>query len=253
MKLCAPAVLVLTLGSMVVVPIQAQPPTSRAVPRSFDVASIKRNETGGERHVGSTSPGGLYTATNFTLKQLISRAYAVGGAQIEGGPGWIDTDAFDINARADTPLHLSREEVRPCLQALLAERFHLAIHREIKQGAVYSLTVAKNGPKLKQHSGPGAPGIGISTDSGKATIIGTNTSMASLAEYLSGQAGRPVLNNTGLTGAYDIRVVWAIDQANLSEASVFTAIQEQLGLKLGATKGPIETIIIDRAERPSEN
>jgi uncharacterized protein (TIGR03435 family) len=247
MKLCVPIVLMAVWA-------HAQTTASRVIPQSFEVVSIKRNETGSERHVGSTSPGGLYTATNLSLKQLISRAYGIAQAQIEGGPGWIDTDAFDIQAKADTALHLTRDEVRPCLRAMLADRFQLAVHRETKQGAVYSLTVAKNGPKFKEHTGPGQPGIGVSTDSGKATIIGTNITMAALAEYLSGQAGRPVLNNTGLAGAYDIRVEWATDQtANPSEASIFTAIQEQLGLKIAATRGPIETIIVDRVERPSEN
>jgi len=253
MSLRAPVVLLMTLASLAIVSAQQQP-TSRAAPQSFEVASIKRNEVGGDSRRAGTSPGGVFTATNVTLKLLIARAYGVAEGQIEGGPGWIDTDTFDIKARANTPLHLSREEVRPCLQALLADRFHLTIHRITKPGSVFSMTVAKNGPKVKEHSGPGGPGIGISTDSGKASIIGTNTTMASLAEYLSGQVGRPVLNNTGLTDAYDIRVDWAIDQArNPSEASVFTALQEQAGLKLEATRGPIDMIIVDRAERPSEN
>jgi uncharacterized protein (TIGR03435 family) len=242
------------LAFIAVISAQAQPTITREIPRSFEVVSIKRNEVGGESRRAGTSPGGLYTASNASLKLLISRAYGVAEAQIEGGPNWIDTDTFDISARAATPLHLSREEVRPALQAMLADRFHLVIHHEAKQGAVLSLTVAKSGPKFKEHVGPGLPGIGAATDSGRASITGTNITIAALAEYLSGQAGRPVLDNTSLKGAYDLRVDWANDQAaNPSEPSVFAAMQEQLGLKLTATRGPIDTIIIDRADRPSAN
>ncbi len=234
--------------------IQAQPAPSRVAPRSFDVASVKANQTGGESRRAGSSPGGVFTATNVTLKLLISRAYGVAEGQIEGGPGWIDTETYDISAKADTPLEMSREEVRPCLQALLAERFGLRIHRGTKQGSVLSLVVAKNGPKFKEHAGGGLSGIGASSDSGKAAITGTKATMARLAEYLSGQAGRPVIDHTGLKGEYDFRVEWVLDQASaLIGPSIFTAMTEQLGLKLEATKGPIEKIMVDQAKRPSAN
>jgi uncharacterized protein (TIGR03435 family) len=189
-----------------------------------------------------------------TLKLLIARAYGVAEAQIEGGPGWMDAERYDIAAKADTPLEMSREEVRPCLQALLAERFQLAVHRKSKQGAVYSLMIAKNAPSLNPHSEPGRPGVSVSSDSGTVTITATKTTMPRLAEYLSSQAGRPVIDNTGLKGEYDFRVEWATDEApGSSRPSMFTALQEQLGLKLNATKGTIEVILVDRAERPLAN
>jgi uncharacterized protein (TIGR03435 family) len=185
---------------------------------------------------------------------LISRAFGVAEFQIERGPGWIDTEKYDISARADTPLEMSREELRPCLQALLEERFRLKFHRETKQGSVYSLLVGKNGPKLTEHSGAGTSAISSSSGSGKADITGTKVTMARLSEYLSGQAGRPVIDNTGLSGEYDFRVEWATDEAiGSSGPSIFTALQEQLGLKLDATKGPIEMIVIDGAEKASAN
>ena len=227
---------------------QAQP-----APRVFDVASIKLNQTGGESRRAAAAPGGVFTATNATLKLLISRAYGVPEAQIEGGPGWIETETYDIAAKADTPLEMSREALRPCLQSLLAGRFRLAIHRETKQGSVYSLVVAKNGPKLAEHSGPGVSGIGASSDSAKGAIAGTKSTMARLAEHLSGFAGRPVIDNTGLRGEYDFKVEWSNDATGADGPSPFTALQEQLGLKLIAIQGPIETIVIDRAERPSGN
>jgi uncharacterized protein (TIGR03435 family) len=175
-------------------------------------------------------------------------------AQIEGGPGWIDAETYDIAAKADTPLEMSREEVRPCLQALLAERFQLAIHREPKQAAVFSLVLAKNGPRFKEHSGPGQAGISASSESGMAAISGTKITMTRLAEYLSNQAGRPVIDNTELKGEYDFRVEWAPDKKpGSTRPSIFAALQEQLGLKLNATKGTVEMIVVDRAERPSAN
>ena len=99
---------------------QAHGQSTPAAP-AFEVAAIKANDVGGEARRASSAPGGVFTATNVNLKQLISRAYGVPEAQIEGGPAWIDTQAFDVEAKADTPLELSREEMRPCLQALLAE------------------------------------------------------------------------------------------------------------------------------------
>jgi uncharacterized protein (TIGR03435 family) len=224
------------------------------VPRSFDVASVQLNQTGGDSRRAGTSPGGRFTATNVTLKLLISRAYGVAEAQVEGGPGWIDSETFDISAKADTPLEMSREELRPCLQALLAERFQLIAHREPKQGAVFSLVIAKDGPRLKEHFGPGQAGISVSLDSGVAAITGTKTTMARLADYLSNQAGRPVIDNTGLKGEYDFRLEWAPDEKPGSTMpSIFAALQEQLGLKLNAAKGTIEMIVVDRAEKPSAN
>jgi uncharacterized protein (TIGR03435 family) len=149
---------------------------------------------------------------------------------------------------------MSREELRPCLQSLLIERFRLKFHRETKDGSVYSLVIGKNGSKLRGHSGAGTSAIGASFGAGKADITGRKVTMARLAEYLSGQAGRPVVDNTRLGGEYDFRVEWATEETIGSlEPSLFTALQEQLGLKLDATKGPVEAIVIDSAERASAN
>jgi uncharacterized protein (TIGR03435 family) len=246
MKVSSQIVFVLILGTS----NGAQTPA----PQSFDVASIKPNQTGGDSRRASASPGGLFTAANVSLKLLIARAFGVAEFQIERGPGWIDTETYDIAARADTPLEMSREELRPCLQALLAERFRLKFHRETKQASVYSLLVGKNGSRLREHSGAGSSGISASSGSGKASINGTKVTTARLAEYLSGQAGRPVIDYTGLKGEYDFRVEWATAEAKGSSGpSMFTALQEQLGLKLDATKGPIEMIVIDGAEKASAN
>jgi uncharacterized protein (TIGR03435 family) len=225
---------------------------TRVVPKTFDVISIKPNHTGSEAHRATTLPGGVFTATNVTLKLLISRAFGVADAQIQGGPGWAGSDEYDVEARANTMIEMTREEARPALQAMLAVRFVLKFHRETKQGQIYSLTIAKGGPKLKEHTGEGRTGISASTGGGKVEIQGTNAPMARLAEYLSSQAGRPVVDHTGLTGQYDFVVAWTSDDANAG-TSVFSALQEQLGLKVESAKGPIENIVVDGARKPSGN
>ncbi len=232
----------------------AQTAAPRMTPTSFDVVSIKPNQTGGEARRAGPSPGGMFTAINVSLRLLISRAFGVAEFQVVRGPGWVDSEKYDIPAKADTPLEMTREEMRPCLQALLAGRFQLKFHRETKEGSVYSLVVGRNGSKLREHSGAGTSSIGVSSGNGKADITGTKVSMARLAEYLSGQEGRPVVDNTRLGGEYDFRVEWATEETiGSSEPSLFTALQELLGLKVDAIRGPVEMIVIDSAERASAN
>ncbi len=222
-------------------------------PRVFDVISIKPNLARSESRRAGASPGGVFTASNVSLKLLISRAYGVAEAQIEAGPGRLDTDTWDIVAKADTPLEMTREQLRPCLQALLTERFRLAIHRETKQGAFLSLTVAKHGSKLKEHIGGGISGISASSGNGQVSITGQKTTMARLAEYLAGRVDRPVVDNTGINGEYDFQVQWSTDNTDSSGPSVFAALDEQLGLRLDAARGPIDIVVVDRAEKASAN
>jgi len=222
------------------------------MPREFEVASVKPNLVGGEARKAGASPGGIFTASNASLRLLISRAYGVAETQIEQGPKWMDTDTWDISARADTPLEMTREQLRPCLQALLADRFHLSIHLETKQEAILSLVIAKNGPKLKEHVGSGAFAISASSGNGSVSITGVKATMSRLAEYLAGRAGRPVIDNTGLPREYDFTVQWSAE-TDSSGLSPFAALEEQLGLKLNAAKGPVEIIVVDRAEKASVN
>ncbi len=241
MKQSARAVFVSIVGALNVASSPAQTPTPRATPTSFDVFSVKPNLTGSEARRAGSSPGGLFTVRNVSLQLLISREFGAAEFQVERGPGRVDSEKYDITAKADTPLEMSREELRPCLQALLAERFRLKFHRETKEGSVYSLVVGKNGSKLQERSGGGTPAIGVSSGVGKADLTGTKVMMARLAEYLSGQAGRPVVDNTLLKGEYDFKVGWATEETvGSSEPSLFTALQEQLGLKLDATRGPVD-------------
>jgi len=222
-----------------------------AAPRTFDVASIKPNLAGGDARRASASPGGGFTASNVSLRLLISRAYGVGEGEIEGGPSWVATETWDVSARVSSPTTMTTKQLQECLQALLAERFQLRIHRQTKQGPVLSLVVARKGHKLKEHVGGGTPAISASSESGRVSIAGIKMTMTRLAEYLTAQAKRPVVDNTGLTNEYDFHLEWAADETASQGVSLFTALEEQIGLKLEATKGPVEAIVIDGATRAS--
>ncbi len=222
---------------------------------TFDVASIKPNLSGSHSSGAGTDPGGKFSASNLTLRELIAYAYLIRDFQVTRGPGLLDSDRYDIQAKANTPKEMTRQEVAPYLQSLLAERFQLKLHRETKEGSVYQLMIAKGGPKLKLHVGTGGmTGISGSSGAGVASIEGSKVSMDRLADHLAGKADRPVIDKTGLTGEYDLRLEWSTEQNGVSSGpSIFTALQEQLGLKVESAKGPVEIIVVDSAERASEN
>jgi uncharacterized protein (TIGR03435 family) len=137
---------------------------------------------------------------------------------------------------------------------MLADRFHFKFHRETKEMQIYSLTVAKGGARLTAHAGEGDSSTHISNGSGKSSVSSTNISMPRLASLLGGRVDRMVVDNTQLAGGYDVKLEWAPNpSAESTEPSLFTALQEQLGLKLESTRGPVEIIVIDNLDRPSEN
>jgi uncharacterized protein (TIGR03435 family) len=187
----------------------------------------------------------MFSARNASLKGLIAEAYQVPADQITGGPTWLDTDAFDIAARAGQPA--KPEQMRLMLQTLLAERFKLALHRETKQLPIYVLVVAKNGPKF--HALKDAPTEQRNHLSFK--------DMPSLAGILSTFAERPVVDQTGLKGDFyldlDMSKPLQSMDADGPGAAIISAVEDQFGLKLMSTKGPIEFLVVDRAEKPSEN
>jgi len=247
----------------------------------FEVASIKPADPGAGGHSSFRSvPGGGIQVTNYSLKQLISFAYDVRDFQVSG-PGWLDSTRYDILAKPeheedladirqmnDAQKKTASERLRERLRALLAERFQLTIHQETKEFPVYALVVAKNGPKLEESTEPDSANQSTSTNSnnGKAEMTAKRIPMQSLANVLSSRLSRPVLDRTGLTGKYNFKMQWTADMsargpdgpgdANLADSagpSIFTAIQEQLGLKLESTKGLVEIIVVDRVEKASEN
>lgn len=221
-----------------------------AAPPAFEVASIKTHrslENGGGFH---PTPGHL-TATNLSLKSLIQSAYRLKSYQLSGWPRWIETERYDITAKAEGNANFT--QMIRMLQPLLEDRFQLKFHRESKEYPGYVLVVAKDGPKLKEaHDFKGTLTNPDKFSSAKIDI-------AYFTNYISGILGVPVLDRTALKGDYDITLVFTPDgvepgdPAAASSAPLITAIQEQLGLKLEPQKIPIETFVIDRVARPAEN
>ncbi len=226
-------------------------------PVEFEVATIKpappqpegRTSTG----MSSDTETGKLNYTNVNLKEAIGKAYKVQQYQI-AGPDWLNTERFDIVAKF--PPHSAADQVPLMLQSLLADRFKLTLHRETKELPMYALVVGKNGAKFKTAESE----TGISSNSSRTHWhVSAKVSMHRFAEFLSDEAGRPVVDQTGLSGTYELTLDWAPDDAATANdatagPSIFTALQEQLGLKLDSTKGPVEMLVIDHAERtPTDN
>lgn len=244
--------------------ICAQSASTPPGPSSFEVASIRPNP--GPWHVllGYSSSGPRLTLEAYTVSDLIGEAYGLKNYQVtlaesRARPIVYGT-YYNIVAKAEGDGTPTKGEFRQMLQRLLAERFNLKFHREMKELPVYALVVGKNGPKFKE-SAPDAVFIshhGVNGHNQNMTLV--KATMESLADDLSMDFGidRPILDKTGLTGTYDIKLEatpeFRINRgADPGDISVFTAVQEQLGLKLEPTKGPVEVVVIDHVERPSEN
>ncbi len=223
-------------------------------PRSFDVASIRRDLSGSQNTQINVSDGGRVTFTNASLKTLIRNAYGILSFQLAGEPDWIDTEMYDIDARTGTPEKISQEQLKVLLQNLLADRFHLKVHREMREATVYALYVDKGGPKFTESAGPRTDSMNTRKSPADARMKGTAASMPILAGNLANQLGRFVVDKTGLNGAYDFTVEWSPEQsAESTHPSIFTALREQLGLRLESEKGRVEMLVIDNAERASDN
>jgi uncharacterized protein (TIGR03435 family) len=219
---------------------------------AFQTVSIKPNRSGDGTSI-RTSLGRL-RAASVTAHELLLYAFGVRDSQLIGGPDWLTKDRFDVEAVTGTSDDLNRTTLQPLLQAMFAERFKLQFHYEEREVPVYSLVVAKGGPKLTAHAGEGQPSTGVNSGSGKHAVNARKTTMKGLAEVLGRQADRFVIDNTGLEGEYDFKLSWTDLATAESEApSLFTAIQEQLGLKLEPAKGRVQVTVIDSIARPSEN
>jgi uncharacterized protein (TIGR03435 family) len=260
-------------------------------PLAFAVASVRRNLSG----TGSCDPEHLYLTadgfrmTNCPLIAALFMAYVpADGAfmgfstdgRVVGAPDWMKSEKYDIDARIDTAdlaawqnSATQKEMLHEMMQSLLAERCKMAAHREMRDKPVYSLVVGKNGLKfqeaetvvpeaiLAKHPNvgaiPGGGGMFAPGASGSIELYGVP--MATLAVVLSNKAGRPVVDKTGLTGTYDIKLEMeqpepqAADGTQDPEPSIFTVVQEQLGLRLESAKQSVETLVIDHVERPAEN
>jgi uncharacterized protein (TIGR03435 family) len=219
----------------------------------FDVASVKPASPE-EIQAGSSgckTGHGRETCTNVTLKRCIVGSFHTGPGQIVGGPSWLDSDRFHIEAKAAEPVE-DDAVLDAMMKALLAERFHLTLHRETRNLQALVLEAAKSGPKLEK-----APGGEAVTDSSHGRLTLKNTTMDGLAERLARVADLPVVNRTAIDGVFNMKLVWTPEGENPkgpgSPPSLFTAIQEQLGLRLQSQKTPVEVLVIDHAEKPAEN
>jgi uncharacterized protein (TIGR03435 family) len=238
-------------------------PTSPAR-TTFDVAAIKPGQPGGIYTIKPLPGGNGYTAQNAPVKLMISLMYKVPMRQIVGGPDWIDTDAFDVEARADGSYSI--DDLHIMFQNLLADRFHLKFHKETREGPVYALRVDKSGLKMKADGTGQAMSIPV-VPVGGGGFKGTQVPMKYLSWWLGQQLqsdGRPVVDETGLSESYDFTLTFApqlppnvsrdrLPQELQELPSIFDAVKQQLGLRLEATKGPVDTLVIDHIEKPSEN
>ncbi len=217
------------------------------------------------------APGGRVRVANMPVRFIIRFAYDVQDFQISGGPGWMNTDNYDINAKA--PANIAFQQVRPYLQTLLEDRFKLVAHHETKDVQVFELLPAKGGLRVASKEGscvvpdpknlpkPGEPLPHFCGNTGYRPnlIEAYGVPMQRFIATLSTVLGRPVIDKSGVTGLVDIHLEFTPDEvatgaaADLSKPSIFVAIQEQLGLKLQATKAPGDLLVIDHLERPSEN
>lgn len=238
-----------------------------AKPVLFDVASIKVNNSMSSR-ISINVSNNSFQATNVTLKMLIEEAYDLKNDQLVGLPKWAADTHFDINAKVVDPDVQAMKKQTPeqrgeMVQQLLAERFGLKVHRETRVLPVYDLVIAKGGTKLKDVSkddpnrkvsgmGPGMMRMGPSS------LNGVGVEMASLVNALSRRLERMVIDKTGLTGKYDFSLTWQGEagpeaSTEATAASIFTAVEEQLGLKLEGAKAPVDVLVVDHLEMPSEN
>lgn len=228
-------------------------------PLQFEVASIKRNTSTAPVRVGPQMfPGGRVVALKVTANNLIQTAYGVRNYQISGDPEWARSEYYNIEGKIAVDRKLTYEEAAPAWQALLADRLQLKFHRETRDIPAYALAIAKNGPKMKQ-SGPDDTSQTTlpSPTAPTRRLVSAKIAMARLALILAVQVGRPVIDKTGLEGNYNITLDWAADEgatdAKPDAPALVTAIQEQLGLRLDPQKLPMEVLVVDHVERPSEN
>lgn len=244
-------------------------------PLSFEAASVKPNKSGDINTRMTGGRNGAVTVENGTIKAVIRQAYGVQVSQIIGGPAWLDVDRFDINAKAEGEPTEAR--LTAMLQSLLADRFKLVVHKETREIPVYALVLArpdgKFGPQLSRADidcaalarsgtppppGPATPAsqgqpIGpCSLRFGGGTMAARSNTMDRIARSLTGAVDRMVVDRTGLTGGFNVDLLWTPNPTpELSGPSIFTALQEQLGLKLEAARAPVEVVVIDQIEQPS--
>lgn len=223
--------------------------------QAFEVASIRTADP--DQTMSITRSGNRLTFSNYSVEMLILWAYDIRSERLLGKPKGLDSTRYDIVAAAPSGT-LVAGQLNRMMQSLLAERFRLVVHRETRELPFYTLVVDKNGPKVHVEKPAGPVGQNPFTMTANGHLTGTQVSAGMLAKVLTDQTGRFVEDRTGLAGVFDLTLDWAPDSisqpALQSGPSIFTAVKEQLGLRLDGVKGPVEVVVIDRVHTtPSEN
>jgi uncharacterized protein (TIGR03435 family) len=249
-----------TLPALLTAALYAQAQQTEVAAPRFATASVKAN-TSIRNGMGNKFDPGMARWTNTPLQNLVQAAYGLRGYQIVGGPNWLRSDKWDIDARTDGPA--TRTQRNQMLQALIVERFGLKFHREMKDIPGYKLVIAKNGPKLREVKDGEASSIPAGTTVQSGLIIGRQVRMMDWVDLFASVLGCPFEDNTGLTGKYDFKLEWSPDESqpnggsepvDPNRPSIFAALQEQLGLKLEVKKFPVEIFVIDHVDRvPTAN
>lgn len=257
------------LGAMLLPTALAQ--TEEKDPLVFEVASVKPSPPGGRGGIIRQMPGNQrYHGENMPLRVMMTVAYTVTDRQISGGPDWMNTDRFDIEAKASRPR--TSDELHVMLQHMLEERFHLKIRREKREEPAYLLTVAKGGPKLTVHDPddkdypPMGGNVATAADGSICPgLAGKNLKMDYFAFTLSRLMDRPVIDRTELPDRYDVNLHFIPDNAPAVNGDgaartftpgctdIYAAIPSQLGLRLEKGRGPVEYLVVEHAEKPTEN
>ena len=241
------------------------PMAADAVP-SFEVATIKPSKSDGPGKAFQLR-GRNFTTLNTTLTDLITFAYDLQPRQITGGPAWMESDKYDLAAIPDKPGVPNTKQLKTMVEKLLTDRFQLKFHHDKKEMTVFAITVAKTGPKLTEsvNNTNGVPGLGFR---GLGNLVVRNATIADFAGVMQTTAlDRPVLDQTELKGRYDFTLNWTPDEAQFggrggqvpppangtAPPDLFTAMQQQLGLKMDSVKAPVDVLVIDHVEKPSEN
>ena len=238
-----------------------------AAPRlEFEVASVKPAKPGTQGGGIKPLPGGqTYVATNVPVKLMILLMYHLNDSQVSGGPGWLTTDLYDVDAKADGPHSI--DELHIMFQHLLEDRFKLQFHKETKILPAYELVVEKSGSKMTENHNPEHFDFPVQ-GRGIGSIQATHCSMSYFSWIISQNLRKPIVDQTGLKGFYDFKLEWtpelppgAAERAaeagvtlpSANGPDIFTALREQLGLRLDSHKGPVEVMVIDHVEKPTEN
>jgi uncharacterized protein (TIGR03435 family) len=257
---------ILLAAALAAVPALAQTAPQSATPvkrmaadahPSFAVATIKPHDPN-SHHQGFNAVGDRFTIRNESITSLIMFAYSMHPRQIVDAPSWVGNAPYDIEGTTDTEGEPNQRQQQEMIQKLLADRFGLKFHHEKRELSVYAIQIAKGGPKLTPAANPDAePDQEASSHGTEVTVTITSGSMADFILGMQFFLDRPLVDQTGLTGRYDFKLRYTYDESRAPDPDAppgkFTAIQEQLGLKLDAVKATTDVFVIDHVEQPSAN